>query len=375
MGGKSSKGHGRRESRTPSQSQPPAKEDNAASGDLFTAAEKGSVQDVKALLAGKADVNAKNKSGATALHHAAAAGHKDVMDLLLEAGASLEALDVSKCSPLYYGVVRGDPGVVTFLLEKRASLMSGTGGDSSMLFTAVKHRHYEMVNLLLAAKADIDAPNHEGETPLIAAMEQEREADGEEGKAGQSIVNLLLEKKATPTAKSGGDPTVLMKAAVTGNEDMVHRCCKTFSMSDINSQDRNGKTALLYAADKGHINIVRLLCESKAHADQEDNDGNTPLIVAAKNGYTDVIRVLLSTGQADPHHRTSTGQTAISVARVERQPEALKLLSNEQQDVESLDALKAAIKDEGGEFSKRGTAKFVKDYGGGAGGFSAFYNS
>jgi ankyrin repeat protein len=371
MGGKSSKGHGRRESRTPSQSQSSSKEDkNAAPGDIFTAAEKGKIEALKGLLEGKADVNSKNKAGATALHHAAAAGQKDAVDLLLAAGASVEALDGSKCGPLYYGVIRGNQDIVNSLLEKRASLTAGAGEDGSMLFTAIKNGHYELVNLLLAAKGDIDVPNRAGETPLEAAMEQE---SGEP--EGKSIVNLLLEKKATPTTRVGGDPNVLMKAAISGNEDMVARCAKTFSSGDINAQDRHGKSALLYAAGKGHINIVRLLCEAKADAEQEDNEGNNPLIVAAKNGYTDVIKILLTTGQADPHRHTSSGQTAISVARLERQSEALKLLSNKEADVESLYALKTAIKDEGGEFSKRGTAKFLKDYGAGAGGFQAFYDS
>jgi serine/threonine-protein phosphatase 6 regulatory ankyrin repeat subunit B len=401
MGGKASKGHGRRESRTPSQSQSSSKEDKnaapssstpttsptptpnttptptvhspqstATQGDLFAAAEKGKIEELKSMLQSKADVNSKNKSGATALHHATAAGQKDAVELLLEAGASVEAIDGSKCSPLYYGVIRGNQEIVKLLLEKRASLVAGAGEDGSMLFTAIKNGHYEMVSFLLDAKADIDVPNPAGESPLETAMEQE---SGEP--EGKSIVNLLLERKAVPTTKSGGDPNVLMKAALSGNEDMVSRCAHNFSMGDINAQDRRGKTALLYAADQGHINIVRLLCEAKADAQQEDNEGETPLIAAARHGYTDVIRVLMSTGQADPLHRTSAGQTAVSVARTERQPEALKLLSSREADVESLDVLKKAIKDEGGEFSKRGTAKFVKDYGAGAGGFTAFYNS
>lgn len=58
---------------------------------LMDAAEKGGEEAVARLLAAGADVNAKDKSGATPLHEAARRGHTGAVRLLVEAGADVHA--------------------------------------------------------------------------------------------------------------------------------------------------------------------------------------------------------------------------------------------------------------------------------------------
>ena len=44
---------------------------------------------------------------------------------------------------------------------------------------------------------------------------------------------------------------------------------------DLNVQDRQGKTFLMYACDNDYIGIIRYLCTHNANMDLKDNDGNT----------------------------------------------------------------------------------------------------
>jgi hypothetical protein len=96
---------------------------SAAHGDLIDASEAGDLSRVKALLAAKADVNAKAPDGATALLTASAYGHLDVVQVLLAGKPDLNA--------------------------KRAE----DGGTA--LFIASQEGYLGVVQALLAAKADV----------------------------------------------------------------------------------------------------------------------------------------------------------------------------------------------------------------------------
>ncbi|KAI8903223.1 hypothetical protein EDD86DRAFT_215632 [Gorgonomyces haynaldii] len=61
---------------------------------------------------------------------------------------------------------------------------------------------------------------------------------------------------------------------------------------DINQKDTFGMTALHYAAEEGHLEIVRLLLQKGALA-SVSNHGETPLQLAQDNGHSEICKLLL----------------------------------------------------------------------------------
>ena len=121
---------------------------------LFDAASAGDLAKVKALIAARADVNAKNNVGDTALMMASGFGHLEVVQALLAAKADMNAK-------------RND-------------------GDTALMFASGNGR-LEVVRALLAAGADVNAKSRHGNTALGGASGNDR----------PEIVKLLKDAGAT----------------------------------------------------------------------------------------------------------------------------------------------------------------------------------
>ena len=63
------------------------------------------------------------------------------------------------------------------------------------------------------------------------------------------------------------------------------------SGADINAKDKNGWTALMFAARNGYDKIAQLLIKSGADIKAKDRDGKTALSLAKEERYNDLIRV------------------------------------------------------------------------------------
>ena len=95
--------------------------------------------------------------------------------------------------------------------------------------------------------------------------------------------------------------------------------------ADANIQDNDGYTALIWAVQKGDLQIVRLLLEAGAEVNIQNNMGDTALIWGTRIVYPDglrgnpankryqIVRSLLDAG-ANPNIRNNAGATAYDVA-------------------------------------------------------------
>src|ERR1700674_3283891 len=89
----------------------------AAGRDVADAAKKGDKAAVRTLLAQKADVNARQPDGDTALHWAAWRDDVELAAMLLRAGANANAANLTGATPLSLASVNGNAAIIELLLK------------------------------------------------------------------------------------------------------------------------------------------------------------------------------------------------------------------------------------------------------------------
>jgi len=142
--------------------------DNGGWTPLHFAAVRGQKEVAELLLTGGADVNAKGKGGDTPLHDSAGEGNIDVVALLLAHKADLEARDNEGRTPLYLAAGDGDNALAELELAKEADF-AGKSNPAWIHWMNTKSTDTDLVTQLLAAKADVNARDNYGRTPLNSA--------------------------------------------------------------------------------------------------------------------------------------------------------------------------------------------------------------
>ena len=93
--------------------------------------------------------------------------------------------------------------------------------------------------------------------------------------------------------KSNNNDSKLLNAAETGDIEELTRLLK---IVDVNLQDKDCWTALMFAALNGYIDCVKLLVDNNADVNLQDKDGWTALMRAAVKGKTDCVKLLIKNG-------------------------------------------------------------------------------
>jgi ankyrin repeat protein len=188
-----------------------------AGSDVADAVMKGDAAAVRKLLIGKADVNAPQVDGATALHWAVYRDDVELADMLLKAGANVKAANREGTTPLFMAALYGDPAMIERLLKAGADpKQRGPNGETTLMFAA-RNGNPAAIKLLVAAGADVNAK--EGIRATTALMWA-----AEEGHA--AAAKTLIELGADVSAKSGpaGLPRNYMSQAV--NVDQVEAAAR-----------------------------------------------------------------------------------------------------------------------------------------------------
>src|SRR5438034_11794943 len=94
----------------------------AAVSDLADAVMKGNKQAVRSLLQKKADVNAAQSDGTTALHWAVRLDDPETADLLIRAGANVSAATRAGATPLELAAINGSAAMIEKLIKAGANV-------------------------------------------------------------------------------------------------------------------------------------------------------------------------------------------------------------------------------------------------------------
>lgn len=96
--------------------------------------------------------------------------------------------------------------------------------------------------------------------------------------------------------------------------------------ADVNTiSQKNGRTALMNAAENGNVEIVKLLIAASTDIHARDRDFKTALIYAADRENHEAAKILIEAG-ADINHKNINGKFALMLAQ--ESSEKIKILLN-----------------------------------------------
>ena len=147
---------------------------------------------LQALIGKNADLNVRDKKGATPL--VLALGEPAMRDFLIESGVDLEAQVMDRGMKILHFAIEnfGDGEPACYLIEKGADPDSTDMFGDTPLHYAARERNLVVVKALIGKKADVNRQNKKGETPVFLAA----------GRGDAEIVKLLLDNGARADVKT-----------------------------------------------------------------------------------------------------------------------------------------------------------------------------
>lgn len=94
----------------------------------------------------------------------------------------------------------------------------------------------------------------------------------------------------------------------------------------VDEEDSFGETALMKAAQAGHMDSVEILIQYNANVDYRDKAGDTALMKAAMHNRLEVAEVLLDNNAVLNHHTKHKRHTALHAAAMRGHQDMVKLL-------------------------------------------------
>uniref|UniRef100_A0A8C8M770 E3 ubiquitin-protein ligase MIB1 n=1 Tax=Oncorhynchus tshawytscha TaxID=74940 RepID=A0A8C8M770_ONCTS len=251
---------------------------------MQAASQNGHVDVLKLLLKHNVDLEAEDKDGDRAVHHASFGDEGSVIEVLQRGGADLNARNKRRQTPLHIAVNKGHLQVVKTLLDFgcHPSLQDSEG--DTPLHDAISKKRDDMLSVLLEAGADVTITNNNGFNALHHAALR----------GNPSAMRVLLAKLPRPwivDEKKDDGYTALHLAALNNHvevaELLVHQGSASLDIQNVNQQ-----TALHLAVERQHTQIVRLLVRAEAKLDVQDKDGDTPLHEALRHHTLSQLRQL-----------------------------------------------------------------------------------
>ena len=200
--------------------------------------------------------------------------------LLLTTIAAVLLVGSAFADPIHDAAKGGDLAGVQAELDKGAEVNGKDDGGWTTLHWAAWHDRKEIVELLIAKGADVNAKtdNQYGDTPLHkAAWGGQKE-----------MAELLISKGADVNAKSNGGATPLHYTTWRGHKEIVELLIS--KGADVSAKSNGGATPLHMAANQGEKEIAELLIAKGADVNTKTDDGDTPLDLAAKREIADLLR-------------------------------------------------------------------------------------
>jgi ankyrin repeat protein len=232
-----------------------------------------------------------------------------------------------------------EDGFTAMMYAARARLPDETATNEEV--NAARARYAEILKALLKAKADVNERNRGGSTALSwaaawgnmdtlrvlldngANAEAINAAFVDAAEDGQTDILRVLRDRNADVHKVGSEALGRAAGSRSGRvtDEQLNDTVK-FLLDlgvDVNASDKEGWTALLLAAEKGHPSVVRVLLDRGANINAKCvcpdwlDGGWTALMIATKLGHDEIVQLLLDKG-AEVNGKNFSGETALMAA-------------------------------------------------------------
>ena len=258
--------------------------------------------------------NERTLNSFTACHYAVQEGHEEVTVFLLGEICDAEILTNENETLLHIAAYNGRLAVVKYLCREFYNLIRCVDSSgATVLHAAARSGHTETIHFLLDQTIDLqNTVTENGSTLLhLAAYDGKLdmvkflcdrfpnmllEVDHTEhsaahyaaGSGNVEVFKHLVDKGIHALGRTQNGSTCLLKAAYTGNMEMVEYLCEHFTdLMDI--CDQYGCTGAHYAVCEGHLDILKYLFSKGVSPFSRTVDGHTTLHIAAFHGRLDIV--------------------------------------------------------------------------------------
>ncbi|XP_076225099.1 uncharacterized protein LOC116434587 isoform X3 [Nomia melanderi] len=254
---------------------------------LHMAAWYGHRDAVKMLINAGANVSAVNKKQYTLLMCAARGSNVDVVEYLAETVESLNgsATDCTGATALHHAASAGHPTVITALSNiSRIELNAIDKKGQTPIHCACAQENMAAVEILIGLNANVDAQDCEGNTPLHVATRTRHTA----------IAQLLLRAGCNTELVDQMGFTPLHVAASQGCKGILDSMIQHGAA--LNKQCKYGNTPLHLACQNNEVETVEILINKGVDLNCLNTRLQSPIHIAAEMGHTDICELLLAAG-------------------------------------------------------------------------------
>ena len=265
-----------------SKADPNAKDENGVRAIHYAAGEPDPAL-LRTLIVGGADINAKGRTGKTPVMEAARLGMLQNVKILVDAGADLDARDDMDRNVVMFGAMakQSSLDIVKYLFEKGAPDFTFSSKGDTPLFLAIDYGNTDTALYMLsrieqfagnqgihAGPVEIEYTifNRYNEATVIglAAMKHAIYADD------MKVVKALVEHGLPLNSSVNRIYRALKRINIEGFHELLAR----------NNLIADGKKPLFWAAETGNVPIMKYLVAHGADPNEIDNAGNRPLAYA-----------------------------------------------------------------------------------------------
>jgi len=240
-------------------------------------------------------------------------GYLEETEMLLNAGANIETVSISdhKKTLLLLTAERGYKELSLFLISLGANIEAKDDNENTALLLASKNGHADIVFTLINAGANIEAEDNCGNTALLEAAEN----------GNAKVLDVLIKNRANLEVKSSNERTAITLAVFKDSP----KCVELLANAGANLEqchdkkttgyfvDRDFKTPLIIAAERGLSEIVDILIDAGANIHAKDWNGYTAKDWAELRKHKDIVETLEKAENANYSRTTNNTYKAVGL--------------------------------------------------------------